>query len=254
MGYLGEHRYGFTVIFYIGHGYYVNGTTEDWPGLDPDENFYYITTDGVDLATFGPERVYDYEIWDQSVRCRVRFVFLWSCYQGREIGGTNTLAVRVRHYGMPSCWLHNTTLSEDGYASADGRGYVFIGWYGPAPYLTRDFEREGREFDDEGYHFLKNFSYAVFKEHYTIASALDYASRKVWYSLGVDDFGESPYYEGFRFTARVRGHVRSYYTKMVVYGDSDLKIGGPRQRPSWWLPWPPWPGRGWRWRWWFFPI
>jgi hypothetical protein len=178
--------------FYVGHGDYVY---RDEVGHD----IYYIHDDsGI--------RVYDDGIYDYSTPRSVRLSFIWSCYQGREIGG----ASGDWYYGMPQAWLHTTQLSTDGYVNPNGRGYVFLGWRTPAPFLSLDCAGS----TDTGYLFLQYF-YSMLFEYYIdqrgdVIQSLDYASQQIW---GVP-FSQSPFYQGFTYAG--------IFMQMVVYGDGGL--------------------------------
>lgn len=110
---------------------------------------------------------------------------------------------------MPQAWLHTTALSHNGYLNPDHSGYAFIGWRGPAPYLSADILGA----NDTMYRFIGSFYNKLF-EYYTVAAgsindALDYASQMVFGNNM--RFDETPLYKGFILDGT--------NTSMVVYGD-----------------------------------
>lgn len=150
----------------------------------------------------------------------VKLAVVNSCYQGHVIGGTFVAqsTQEIWHYGMPQAWLYTTQLSPDGYASPDGRGRVFIGWYNEAPLLSLDLFGN----NDTMYKFFVRF-YTKLYGYYAIPAidvndALDEAAH---YATGSPDFFNSPLYRGFNFS----DSLGEYETKMVVYGDGTYGSG-----------------------------
>jgi len=189
----------FTIVFYIGHGYKSGALW--WI------NWFIVDDSG--------NKVYDYEIFNYSGCRNVRFVLLWSCYQGDTIGGTQPITGKP--YGMPYAWLHTTDLSSDGYTNPDGKGYAFIGFTGAAPYLNYSdppFDEDKTGHQHPLYLFLLCFYEHLLDNGYSIKEALDQASMDVWHCI----FKESPLYKGYT--------IDSDTGRMVVYGDGDLKVVG----------------------------
>lgn len=188
----------YAISFYVGHGnrtWYQNGV------------HYFILADDGSLA-------YDYGVYSYTSRKRTKFAFLWSCYQAEVIGGFYD-GTSMGPFGMPHGWLHTTTLSPDGYANPDGRGYAFIGWNGTVKYLT-DFVYGAEE---AGYNFLLHFyNYALYYRH-RLRTALDEASRSVWGGY-VQSFADSPFYIGIAIPPPPAWEI----TKMMVYGDGNLVL------------------------------
>ncbi len=174
------------------------------------------------------ETVEDDEIYKETGDRYVKLVFLHSCYQGRKIGEEYTKCIwfficYTVHSGMPQAWLHTRSLSNDGYKNPDGNGYVFIGWYGPAPYLSADYllDRDYyyHQYTDYmyrfiGYFFSKLYGYYTYPDG-NVKEALDYATWKAT-DNEYTHFGDSPFYNGFYMIEN--GGLT--LTKIVVYGDS----------------------------------
>ncbi len=183
-------------VFYIGHGDYY---------YDDDHFRAYITDNN------GNE-VWDDTIYSYTGSRHVHLVFLYSCYQGREIGDDYTECFSIWcwtvHGGQANAWLHTTTLSPNGYNNPDESNYVFIGWYGPAPFLHEDIQG----YTDLGYRFTGNFFTKLYG-YYTLAGsvneALDYASIR---ATGVV-FGLSILHNGFTYDGEE--------TRIVIYGDGN---------------------------------
>ena len=201
--------HNYSISFYIGHGdsgHVFNRPYWEWQ--------YWIRDDS------GGD-VFDKDIYPYSKCQNVRFVFLWSCHQGDDVGGWHWPVPfgSGGAYGMPHAWLHTTDLPEDGYADPDDSGYCFIGFQGDAPGLLKEFDGEHWA---AGYYFLGYFYEAALCTDKTINQALDYASQKLWQV----NFGESTIHTGIPELGQ-----------MVVYGDGNLKIGSWVLPPS--LPLPP---------------
>jgi len=196
--------HSYSITFYIGHGgcdiwYHWWG----W-GWHTHLQYFILADDG--------SKVYDYEIYEYTSCGNVKFVFLWSCKQGEEIGHMHTYECgEVKARGMPFAWLHTDDLSGDGYDNPDDNGKCFIGFKGEAPFLSYD-GIDGK--DDAGFHFLKFFYYKalICGANTSIKKALNYASKKVFGC----DFDVSPFRFGF--------YVNGKKGKMVVYGDGNMHI------------------------------
>jgi len=189
-------------VFYIGHG----DSEYVWHGIFYEEQWYIRDDAG--------NHVHDEDIYPHSACRNVVLTFLWSCRQGDVIGDWHWSGTP---YGMPLAWLHTNDLSNDGYANPDGNGYTFIGFHGPAPYLTNTDPQftEGSDAAYPLYSFAVEFYSALFG-YYTnqrdVNEALDYAAIKVW---GVR-FSDCVLYTGYN-TPLGQG-------RMVVYGDGDLLL------------------------------
>ena len=200
----------YSISFFIGHG----GTEHVWRP-NPERQLWIYDSDG--------NRVYDREIYSHSECKNVRFEFLWSCEQGKTIGGTHYWS--GIHYGMPFGWLHTNDLSKDGYASPDNNGYCFIGIDGDSPSILEEFDGRYAAF----YYFIGHFYSAALCGDKTINEALDYASQEVWQV----NFDESILYNGFEW--ETPDGAKS--GKMVVFGDGNLNVGQSVTAPT--LPAPP---------------
>ncbi len=196
-------------VVFIGHGIY-------WYD-DGHMRFKIYTNNG--------ETVEDDEIYGETENRYVKLAFLHSCYQGRRIGEVYTKCILffcyTVHSGMPQAWLHTTDLSSDGYNNPDGNGYVFIGWYGPAPYLSADLLLDKdfniHQYTDYMYKFIGYFFsklYGYYMSEGDVREALDYATKKAT-DNEYQHFDESPFYNGFYMIGE-----GLELTKMVVYGDS----------------------------------
>ncbi|MGA9388484.1 MAG: hypothetical protein WBV70_06650 [Candidatus Bathyarchaeia archaeon] len=132
---------------------------------------------------------------------------------GDEIGGEDWIGP----YGMPYAWLHNSTLSEDGYANASLGDRAFLGFHNKAPYLS---------YFTDCYKFLQRFYfYALCRGwDYSINQALDRASQEIY---GVTRFAQTYLYTGFSLAHidPVTGQPDYYVTgQMKVYGDGDMHL------------------------------
>lgn len=161
-----------SIAFYIGHGYrhgllrpswYIFEDSGVWQA--PDDQIFYHSSDG-----------------------EVRFAFLWSCLLGDEIGGEDWMGP----YGMPYAWLHNSSLSEDGYANASLGDRAFLGFHNDAPFIS---------YFTDCYKFLQRFYfYALCRGcDYSINQALDRASREVYL---VTSFAQTYLYTGLARASR----------------------------------------------------
>lgn len=181
----------YAISFHVGHSdrtYYQNGI-----------HYYILDNNG--------NPTYDFVVHSFTSNRRTRFALIWSCWQAHEIGGSydNTA---YGPYGMPNAWLHTTSLSQDGYASPDGSGYSYIGWFRLAPFLGRTIDGAARA----GYNFSLNF-YAQALRGRTMRQALDYAAYYVW---GYSSFSRCLFYTGF--------YLDDVWTQMRVYGDGNLVL------------------------------
>ncbi len=195
-----------SIVFYIGHG----DIMEDHIDY-PDDNLYWIHTDdgslhdevgADDYTPFYQDGIYS----NTDSYPNPRMVFLWSCWQGHEIGYYEWNYERA--FGMPYAWLRTDDLSADGYQNPDYNGHAFIGFQGKAPLLSATIWDE----EDANYQFLEWFYTLALNssEYYSVNEALDEAAQQVW---GVY-FDECPLYE----------FIDEEFNGMVVYGDGSIKI------------------------------
>lgn len=199
----------YAISWYIGHGHVDTWWHFwGWPWQWHTHTQYAITAnDG--------SHVYDYEIYWETYCQNVRFVYLWSCEQGNEIGSVITYPCgEVRARGMPLAWLHTSDLSSDGYENPDGNGYTFIGFKGVAPFLTYD-GLDG--VTDAGECFAQCFYIAALFGMYSIRNALDFAASA---TFGDPTFEDCILYQGYYIGIWPFG----YSGQMVVYGDGNLHI------------------------------
>jgi hypothetical protein len=166
-----------SISFYVGHGGWDTWWHYwGWPWQWHTHTQACITADDGSY-------VHDCDIYDNSMYQNInsqKFVFLWSCEQGNEIGEMVTYPCgEVKARGMPLAWLHTTSLSSDGYASPDGNSQTFNGFEGVAPFLSYDGLGG---VTDAGYYFLENFYYyALYRgRYYSVNAALDQAAASVW--------------------------------------------------------------------------
>ncbi|MEM3699925.1 MAG: hypothetical protein QXL57_03550 [Candidatus Bathyarchaeia archaeon] len=183
----------YSISFYVGHGekYTETDGTTHWRIYDHDCT----------------QVIRDTDIFPYSVNQRVRFVFLWACYQGDYIGGNDSSG---NPQGMPYAWLHTTNLSKYGYKTPDYGGYTFIGFYGLSPALTTPLDGK----PNASYWFLRYFyNEALYPRAYNLRTSLDRASLELWGKY----FGSCILYNGY---ACPQGQGQ-----MVVYGDGSMFIG-----------------------------
>ncbi|MFW6040421.1 MAG: hypothetical protein ACOC85_01130 [Thermoplasmatota archaeon] len=169
-----------SIAFYIDHGDY---STEGWV-----DRWYYIHDDSGNIVT-------DDSIYDNTLNYpNPKFVLLWSCWQGNEIGGIREHDTYDDYaYGMPFAWLRADDLSEDGYNNPDFNGYAFAGFITYAPFLGADLTSLG----NDSYEFLKNF-YTIALEpdyDYNIKQELNDASKKTWRKDFEDSVLRDDYYK-----------------------------------------------------------
>lgn len=196
----------YSISWYIGHGYWDTWWHFwGWPWQWHTHTQYWISADD-------GSHVYDCDIYTHSGCQNVKFVYLWSCEQGNEIGSMITYPCgEVRARGMPLAWLHTSSLSSDGYSSPDGNGRLCNAFEGVAPFLSYD-GLDGET--NAGYYFLMYFYYASLYRgyYYSINQALDYAANAVWGTT----FGNCILRTGYT--------IGWYTGKMKVYGDGGIHI------------------------------
>jgi len=186
------------LVWTIGHGYY------DPPpvyGPVPIEGRYRYYIYGDDH-----QQILDSWIYNYTVIRRVRFVYMWHCFQGDKIWVSSSYG----EHGMPWAWMHTKDLSSNGYKNPDNNGYVFIGFYNEAPYLRKPLGGK----DEAGRDFVKNFYYAIFKRGYNVKLALDYAAKTTFnINDGSNQFERCIFYTGYS--------TPSGTAYMKVYGDGN---------------------------------
>ena len=199
--------HSFSISFYIGHG-----------GVDSSLHFWgwpwqWHTHSQYVMLADDSSYLYDCYIYPYSICHNVKFVYLWSCDQGDEIGSMVTYPCgEYKARGMPLAWLHTTLLSTDGYASPDTSGQAFIGFLGDGPYLTDDNTLGAT---DAGYCFLYAFYFTSVGEgyYYSINAALDFAANAVWGT----SFGNCILHTGYWIDNFAFGRA-------VVYGQGNIHI------------------------------
>lgn len=193
-------NYYYAIAWYIGHGEWV----DIWYWWPPHfERHWCITNDAGGW-------VYDTDIYLETADRHTRFVFLWSCEQGDEIGGM----AYGRAHGMPFAWLHTSDLSSNGYENPDSGGYVFNGFVGPAPYLTWD-GLDGKI--DGGKYFSYWFYHHALMYNRKIIDALDYAAS---WTFSKPTFRDTALYNGYYLGSWPFG----VWGRMVVYGDGNHRL------------------------------
>lgn len=189
-----------SIAFYSGEGYWTS-----------EYHFPWYWDKQYCIYDYSGNMVLDHNIGSHSANLVVNFVFLWSCFQGEEIGGNYGSGYA---YGMPYCWLNSASLSTNGYVSPDGNGRTFIGWTGGAPWLTHVWS------EGDLTNFINNFYFAALCDGWdcSVNVALDYASKK---TFGKQDFSYTDLYNGWNGTTG--------YSNMTVYGDGNnhLSNAGP---------------------------
>src|SRR3972149_363274 len=168
----------YAISFYSGHGF----AMEYYGGYHS-----YITD------KFG-NRVWDWYLHQFTFERNTRFAFIWSCYQGYEIGGYyDGMGVYAPH-GMPLALLPPPHLDLKGYAGTPygDQSCAFIGWDGVAPWLSIE-DPTGSGADEAGYNFLLNFYASALYHQNSLNDALDNATYAVW-GPSFRTFADCPYY------------------------------------------------------------
>lgn len=192
----------YAIVFYIGHG------NNDNP-LPFGETQGFISAD--DVGT----KLYDHTIFDYSSFQRVKLAFLWSCKQADTVGGTHWSGIK---FGMPYAWLHNESISQNGYTNPDSGGQAFLGFEGDV-YGFSDFivGTDLQQFLNKFY-----FSALCYGASYSVNSALDYAARLTWPNAA--SFAESWLYKGYNEIWRDINGFHSFIGRMKVYGDGSMHL------------------------------
>jgi hypothetical protein len=185
--------YDQALVWTIGHGFYDPG-----PYPQPVENrlrYYIFSNDNY--------QVLDSWIHSYTTRRIDRFVFMWHCYQGDKIWVSSSYG----EHGMPWAWLYTKDLSSNGYKTPDNHGYVLIGFYNEAPFLSNTMGGV----NEAGRIFVESFYYAIFNLGKKVNDALDYAAAQTW--TGVSTFQQCIFYTGYSAPSGTA------YVK--VYGDGN---------------------------------
>jgi len=215
-----EQNHPTTAIFYHGHGGKIPITGNP---LGPYRYFIYeqAPQEGEEPPPWHPVTVDDYQDIYNYTANNHRFVFLWACIQGDEVGGYSSGYNR----GMPYAWSHRAGMSTNGYADPDPDNYIFIGFenmsrsisYWPTPNDT--YEHWLVFF----YHYATNGS--------SIHNALDQASKAVWGPAA--RFDTSELYNGYwernpNFDPSQNSTYPTnwewWWSKMRVYGNGDRTL------------------------------
>lgn len=191
---------------YIGEG----GSMWQWNGAYWDKQYAISNNPNPSVP------IQDQSIYPYSSNGNVKFVFLWACEQGYERGSGSRFSGVP--FGMPFCWLHNSSMSSNGYTNPDGSGKAFIGFTAGAPWLELPFF--GGNLSD----FIREFYFFAFccGNTYHVHWALDSASTL---TLGMP-FSQSHLYNGFWYTYwdYIHKQMVNETTYMKVYGDSTLHL------------------------------
>jgi len=199
----------YSITFYIGEGN--SEYMWNWIGPIPFwEQQWFISDDN-------GNKVYDKDIFPYSDSQYLKFAFLWSCKQGDTVGGTHWSGTP---FGMPYAWLHNASISDNGYINPDGGEQAFLGFagvvYGLADFLVGDDLQK----------FLSKFYYSAlcYGAMYSINDALDYAAKLTW---DIASFEDSWLYKGYNWTYwdSQKGELVTDSGQMKVYGDGNMHIG-----------------------------
>lgn len=184
----------YSIAFYIGHGYHED--VWHFPYVDKQ---YYIKDNN-------ENKIFDDTIFPWSSSSHNQLVFLYSCEQGDEIGDTHQSG---HQYGMPYAWLHDKSISNDGYKNASDGSQVFLGFSGEATMFANG------PLGDRSYTFLQSFYFALLclGNNKTVNDALDYASYATY---SVSHFSDTELYKGYP-TDEGTGYMK-------VYGNGNLQV------------------------------
>ena len=163
-----EQNYDCVAMFHHGHGG-MDGLHRDY--FDDDWNYYN--------PSYWNE-IWDYDVWQRTVRDKHFFVFIWTCRQGDYEGGWGPKGA----YGMPYAWHHHTPLSPTG-------PDCFIGFTDASVPLTQySGDNPNVMYRD----FVRYWAYFALYAGYSIIGALDMASRSL---LGVYWYYDTELHMGF---------------------------------------------------------
>lgn len=125
---------------------------------------------------------------------------------------------------MPFGWTGTTSMSTDGYDSADG-SYCYIGWENISPFMINPTGYNGKSYKHFPYDFYR---YALGIDnghtHHTINQSLDYASSIVC-GYGYD-FDDTTLYNGYWQYHDADGDDYDgwWYCRMRVFGNGNLSL------------------------------
>jgi hypothetical protein len=150
-----------------------------------------------------------------------RFVFIWSCINGNEVGGyvqgyfSNGTAYGF-HRGMAYAWTHRTSLSQDGYANPDQNGYCFICFQHTSKSLSEWPTQQNN------YKNWLMFFYEAAINGNSINSALNTASQIVW----GQNFGQTLLDDGYWAPNPFYPLMGDEYVwcKLRIFGDGSMVL------------------------------
>ncbi len=196
------------------------------------DRIYYLPTMQV-VASYPVTHYAFYDSYDASIKDQeigaliyggsyLRFVFLWTCAQGSEIGSLHgSYWYSPPDYwfegsqatGMPYAWTYRdyTQMNSDGYGNPDTGSYCFIGFEGFGVPLSEVIpDSGGKNYGD----FVEKFYYHALVNGYKINRALDEASDYVW----DEDYDETPLHDGYSYNLPGLGWWDGW---MRVYGNGN---------------------------------
>jgi len=211
-------------VFYSGHG----KSEYVWNFIFWEQQWLIYEDSG--------NKIYDKEIYqcssDQGVKC----AFLWACTTGDTIGGTHWSGTP---FGMPYAWLHNNSLSGDGYANPSSGDQVFLGFEQYAPQFHNEAGYTGKPFLD----FVVGFYYAALCFGCSVRQALDYAATCLSHTCA--SFADTTLYKGI-YEQVINPPDPPYYVfrgRLKVYGNTNIHLSGesvralkPKKNGTFYLP------------------
>ena len=218
-----EQNYPNAAVVYFDHGV---GSENPLDG----GNWHYQVLDN------SGESVYDMDIYDQTALGKTFFAFISTCmsadltFAGPYGGGHYASGAAV---GMPYAWTHrivknrdasgfNTAehMSDNGYSRPDNGAFCYIGF----PWGSASLSQLVDENHTSSYYYLwvREFFYQALADYgYTVRQALDKASLEYFSS---NFFGTRLYND---FTAVWPGFPEGQHSRMVVYGNGNLRLWQP---------------------------
>ncbi|MCW4009585.1 MAG: hypothetical protein NWF05_03065 [Candidatus Bathyarchaeota archaeon] len=194
--------YTFATVFYKGHTF---SYSED------DHTHYFIYDNDYYNSSGGSDRIIDHEIHGYINNERHKFVFLWSCFVGNEIGDID---INGHSWGMATSWFNTNDLDEDGTDYyCEPSGHCFIGFRNVSMPFVHETEYQSCNYGN----FCRTFyDYALDPGAYTIRLSLYYAA----YDTFGKSYWASPLYLGYNYYAE----GQYWYSRMEVYGDGNLEL------------------------------
>lgn len=207
-------QYG--IAFYIGHG--VNETA--WN----NRHWWISDNDGGKVwdrwILFAQDPLQPPDPENPPTNHPLRLAYIWSCWQGNEIGGVYYDQQHGRvYFGMPFAWLRTCNLDSDGYDFPDHTNSTFIGWYEDAPFLFDPISDNGVNAENASYYFLLNFYNSALYHQKTICQSLDDASAAVW---DLAYYAWTKFRCGFWYYEEYSGETA--WLLQVVYGDGSQQL------------------------------